>query len=101
MQRFIITTEEIAEGRYLVDAVDEDQARKKIHGPPIDWDGVEQLDYMASIVEVEKVVQVPLPGEDEDDDGPTGGVREPRRPSPRPPRTSARAAMLECGEGGS
>lgn len=55
---FLITTHEEVEGFYSVEATDEDAARKKFKPVPgrlINWDGVEQISYMAFDVAIQSV----------------------------------------------
>lgn len=57
-RRFVVTTWEQVEGTYLVTADSEDEARAKFkqqRGRMIDWDGVEQTNYMAFKVDIESV----------------------------------------------
>lgn len=55
---FIVTTREIVEGRYLVSARDGDYAMKRIEDIMTNdrnWNGIEQLSYMAYDVEATEV----------------------------------------------
>ena len=50
----IVTTRETVEGTYLVSARDEEHAKERIEsimGKDRNWNGIEQLDYMAFDVE--------------------------------------------------
>lgn len=47
MPSFLVKTNEMVEGTYRVTADTPEQARQMVEGPPIDWDNVTQLDYMA------------------------------------------------------
>lgn len=60
MPRFIITTWEDVEGLYSVEAEDRAAAEAMFGDPRINWDQVEQLDYMAFSVEVKTVTEVTL-----------------------------------------
>lgn len=56
---FVVVTKERVEGRYAVTAATEQEARAKFARSPgrlINWDGVEQMDYMAYDVEVSEVL---------------------------------------------
>lgn len=57
-RQFVVTTRETVEGTYLVTAESEEAARAKFDRQPgrlIDWAGVDQTDYMAYEVEIDKV----------------------------------------------
>lgn len=57
-RQFVVITHESVEGRYLVTAESESAARAKFERTPgrqVDWEGVEQTDYMAYEVEIESV----------------------------------------------
>ena len=54
---YLITTHEHVEGTYVVQAGNELLARAKF-SQPIDWEGVEQTQYMSFDVEIEKCISV-------------------------------------------
>lgn len=73
MPEFIVTTTEYVAGTYRVDAEDADEARAKFEKPRhlIDWEDVDQTDYMAFRVEVRDVVasgdrEAPAAGQEEE-----------------------------------
>lgn len=45
--KYLVETQERVVGTYIVEADAPDEASKKLTGPPIDWTGVEQVEYMA------------------------------------------------------
>lgn len=55
MPKFIVKTEELVTGTYLVEADDEQAVRAKFGDPKIDWANVEQSDYQAFSCEVQSV----------------------------------------------
>lgn len=57
---FIVKTHESVEGTYRVEAESHKEAEAHFrtgHGPIINWDGVEQQDYMAFSCDVQSVVE--------------------------------------------
>lgn len=63
MGTFIVKTEESVTGTYLVEAEDEKQARERFHedSGKLDWDHIEQTDYMAYTCEVQSVEALEYP----------------------------------------
>lgn len=63
MGTFIVKTEESVTGTYLVEAEDEKQARERFNedSGKLDWDHVEQTDYMAYTCEVQSVEALEYP----------------------------------------
>jgi hypothetical protein len=57
MPHFIVTTDEMVKGRYKVWASTEKDARKMFQDKPggIDWSYVEQIDYEAYALDIQKI----------------------------------------------
>jgi hypothetical protein len=56
--KFIVTTEESVRGTYEVEADSETEAASRFAGRGIDWQGVEQVNYEAYMVELDSLKAV-------------------------------------------
>lgn len=57
--KFRVTTWEHVEGTYEVEAASPEEAKARFGDPKIDWDNVEQIDYIAFSCEVREVEEAP------------------------------------------